>query len=240
MRRHGRDPSEVGHVPRTRQASMPPVVRGRSEGRGEDARPRARPAAAHEHDVDVAPARERAHLAVGERRQRQAVDRAHDRVLPELVGERRRDVAAGHAEAEARLLLPEHGLAVVAERDRSGRSRPGGSTDRQRSPSKSAGRSSRVDPEASVQARRERERDQAEHDPARPPPRARNSATSTASASHTSTKARTGSAWLASGRPSTSVHGSCSQVRCPATTRREPSASTVATTIVIASTRASG
>ena len=80
--RHWRDPSERGQVPRTRQASMPPACAVR-RGRAQDGLPRLRAAwraGARRRPCDRARAAE---LALRERRQRRAVDRAHDRVRPE-------------------------------------------------------------------------------------------------------------------------------------------------------------
>ena len=139
--RHGRDPSEAGQEPRTRQASMPPthaasrarrserLPRPRRPRAGARRRPRVRARARAPRDPGTAAAA--------------AEDRPHDRVLPELSGKVARDVAARHAEAEAGLLLPQHRLAVVANGMISTFS-PGRTSERQRSSWKSAGRSSFV------------------------------------------------------------------------------------------------
>src|SRR4029078_5898552 len=94
---------------------------------------------------------------------------AHVRLVPELLGQRRRDVAAGQAKPEARLLLPEHRLTVVAERHGAdvvawAYHRPPAIPLEQRRPVETRG------PQAFVRARHERQRHQAERDPAQAAP----------------------------------------------------------------------
>ena len=163
-----RDPSERGQMPRTRHASMPPATRGARRPRA--GRPRHGPGRPRRRRT-TSTCRSRASVRSsrsGERRQRRAVERAHDRARPERVREGRADIAAGHAEAEAGLLLPEHRLPVVANGMLSTFS-PGRTTSASGRSWKSAGRSSPRDPELAVEARREREREQREQEPAHAP-----------------------------------------------------------------------
>ena len=148
--------------------------------------------------------------------------RAHDRARPERVREGRADVAAGHAEAEARLLLPQHRLAVEAERDDEhvlARVHERRASDRS---SKSAGPVEPRHPEAAVEARRERQRDAARTRSSARARRARGRARRAprARATRARRRARAARGSRAAGRRRAST-AARSRVRCPATTSRD-------------------
>ena len=180
--RHRRDPSEVGHEPRTRHASMPPDLRGApstalntlAHGPGRPSRTSttstSRPRS--ETPAPAAPGKG----GSGARRSRVRARSARAQRAAS------RDVAARHAKAEAGLRLPEHRLPVEAKGTIKTFS-PGWTTVCQRSAWKSAGRSSSVTPEAAVEARQRASAPGARRRASGPGPACdRNSATSTASA----------------------------------------------------------